>query len=375
MSYGYLQAKILVGRELKAQHSLAGKTASALNVPLLLGPVGGGKTALARGMAEEHAMFYAPINSGENSDPTDVAGVPVPSMIRSLLRDGTSSEKADARGQYMEWVLNRYATMACSEPVFLFFDDLDKAPPKVQGALLGITGNRMFRDRPLHPGTLLMGAGNRIDDDAYANEISESLRTRMTIIEMVPDVRSFSLYGTQTGEINPAFLGYLQWKPEHLHKWQDGVNRFPTPRGWWEASKQTELFPDPFEDVFGNGVAENWKGIVARKLGDPVANDFWAWFEIISKVDVQGILINGTLPVLADPKKTRMTQFACVYAVSQVLNKDGVSKKHTGLAVLVDSLEADMRVAFLVQLSGKLRADIAKLFPHVASTVMKDLVG
>lgn len=377
MSYGFKQAEILVRRELETQQKLAAKNPNALNVPLLLGPVGGGKTALARGLADEYAMFYAPINSGENSDPTDVAGVPVPSMIRTLMRTGTFSEKEEAAGHYMEWVLNRFATMACLEPVFLFFDDLDKAPPKVQGALLGITGNRMFRDRPLHPGTLLMGAGNRIDDDMYANEISESLRTRMTIIEMVPDVPSFAAYAVKTGEINPAFIGYLQWKPEHLHRWQAGVSRFPTPRGWWEASRQCEVYPDPFEDVFKNGIGNNWKGIVARKLGEPVANDFWAWFEIISKIDVEALLTTGLLPVSGkskEPNATRMTQYAAVFATAQYLNRGGVHKKHKGLPKLVEDLEADMRVAFLVQLSSSTRSQIASVFPSAANTVMKELI-
>ena len=90
----------------------------------------------------------------------------------------------------------------------------------------------MFRDQRVHPHTLMMCAGNRTDDDMYANQISESLRTRATIIEMKPDVVSFSEYATKTGKIHPMVIGFLQYKPEYLHRWIDGASRFPTPRGW-----------------------------------------------------------------------------------------------------------------------------------------------
>jgi hypothetical protein len=372
-TYGFKPAEILVRRELEMQTKLIQKGVEhPLNNPLLLGPVGGGKTAIARRACEHYSLTLLAINCGENSDATDVSGVPVPGMIRWLMQNGTESEKAGARGAYMEWVLNRYAAMACIQPGFLFFDDLDKAPPVVQGALLGVTANRKFRDKDLHPGTLIMGAGNRLDDDIYANEISESLRTRMTIIEMAPDILSFTEYGRDSGEIHEAVIGYLQFKPAHLHEWKEGVARFPTPRGWWEASQQLFEYFNPVEDVFQNGAKENWKGIVARKVGDHVANDFWAWYEIIQKVDVQEILHRGNLQLSGDAAARRMQQYASVFAVAQYLNVKGVEKKHVGLKKWVPALDGEMRVALIVQLKHKVRVNIASHFPETGDEMLAE---
>jgi hypothetical protein len=274
----------------------------------------------------------------------------------------------------MEWVLNRYATMACIAPGFLFFDDLDKAPPAVQGALLGVTANRRFRDKELHPGTLVMGAGNRLDDDIYANEISESLRTRMTIIEMMPDVLSFSEYGRASGDVHDVVMGYLQFKPEHLHQWKEGVSRFPTPRGWWEASQQLFAYDNPFEDVFKNGSPDNWKGIISRKLGDHVANDFWAWYKIIKSVNVTDILLHGRFAVTGDASEKRMQQYAAVFAVSQELNQNGVKPSYVGIDSWVPALDPEMRVALIVQLKRKVRTDIAALFPRGGDEMLADFV-
>lgn len=375
MSYGFNQAEILVRRELDLQATLISKGVEhPLNNPLLLGPTGAGKTAIAKRACDHYELTLLAINCGENSDPTDVSGIPVPDMIRYFIHNGTTGEKSEAKAAYMEWVLNRYAAMACHQPGFLFFDDLDKAQPPVQGALLGVTANRYFRDRPLHPGTLIMGAGNRLGDDQYANEIGESLRTRMTIIEMVPDVGSFVTYGRASGEIHDQIMGYLMFKPDHLHQWIENVNRFPTPRGWWEASQQFFAWPDPIEDVFKNGAMSNWKGIISRKCGDAVSNDFWAWHEIISKVEVDKILTTGNVSFSGDPSDRRMQQFAAVYAVAIRLNTSGVKPTYTGLEQLVKGIDAEMRVALIVQLKSKVRIDIASIFPGTADEMMSDLV-
>lgn len=381
--YSYKQAKLLLRRELETQARLSRLGMSqALSIPLLLGPVGSGKTALAKWAALEFDLMFCPMNSGENSDATDVSGVPMPADLGRALeevKDPRALErKEEPGGHFMEWVLNRYAALACEYPVLLFFDDLDKAPPPVQNAMLGITGERRFRDRTLHPGTLILCAGNRLTDDEYANQISESMRTRVTILEMEPDVASFTEYGRQPfgddedeQNIHPAILGFLQYKPSLLHDWKEEVNRFPTPRGWWEASRHFYAYPDPAEDI--GGIA-NWKSIVARKCGGHVASDFWAWFEILRNVDIKSLLTKGTMPPYSDSAQRRMAQYAAIFKVAHTLTADGVKKSYAGLERFIDGLEPEARVALAVQLPTKVRAQVAKTFPAAGSALIQDIL-
>lgn len=359
--YKFGEAMRVVERELSMQAALAKTDPQPLHIPLLLGPVGCGKTAIAHAMAEKFELPLQVINCGENADATDVSGLPVPGGMTA--RDIPVTK----------WALNVTAANACAAPVLLFFDDLDKGPKQVQGALLSVMGARYFRDWPLHRRTLVMAAGNRLDDDAHASEISESLRTRVTILELLPDVESFTAYGRE-GAIQPAILGYLQHKPEHLHKPQEGVNRFPTPRGWQEASNQMTAYPDPFEDLLGNKSNNNWKVIVSNKLGEHVANDFWAWYTIVAKINVQELLTRGNLQVLNDDLSA-LTRYAAIYAVALYLNTNGVSKKHTGLHTWVSEfLHKEMRIAFAIQLSASTRAALVKELPDVAQKIMESYV-
>lgn len=380
----FWQAQLRVHENLKIQSKLAASNdREVFNIPCLLAPVGIGKTAMAESEAERFELPLRAINNGENSDPTDVSGVPVPLALRNLIADPTGEGTKKVDTEYMMWVLNEYAAEACEHGVFLFLDDIDKAPPPIQGALLGIFGNRRFRNRRIHPHTLIMAAGNRTEDDIYAHQLSESIKTRITIIEMAPDVMAFCEYGTKTGRIHPHVSGFLQYKPDYLHKWMEGVNRFPTPRGWREVSVHFNESPDPFADTFRTGNKDNWKTIVAEKCGDPVSKDFWGWYKIIRKVDVQKVLRTGVITDMTDddgkPADKRMAEFAAMFAISQELNNNGVKKDYVGLNHLFDDknpsgVSKEMRVALTVQLKRNVRTQIANLFTKAADQMMAVLV-
>lgn len=365
-AYTFPQALAIVRRELDTQSALATVEGimTGMHVPFLLGTQGIGKTRIARDEAARRKLDCLIINCGELSDTTELAGMLIPAMTRSV-----------GRIPVLTYGLQDLAARACAEGVLLLLDDVDKAPPQLQGAMLSIIGSRHFRSYPLHPSTLLMCAGNQVDDDMYANDISESLRTRVTIVEMIPDVKAFCEWGAETEVIHPAILGFLQWKPLLLHQKKTGVARFPTPRGWEEASFDLYRNDNPHEDILGNGTKNAWKILVELRCGGEVANDFWAWHEVVKNVDVAGILSTGksASAAPATSEDAVMTQYAEVFAVVSTLNLKGVKKAHYGLSTFVDHLSPEMRVAMTIQLNKPAQRDIRDLHPTVASLLMRDI--
>lgn len=344
-----------------------------LSVPCLMGGVGIGKTEMAAelvaAVGEEigDSLLFEAIATGEASDPTDTAGIP---WVLPVEPEHAESEKEFKT----LWVLNRAAFQACKVPTGLLFDDIDKATPLVVNSLLNVFVHRRFKDFKLHPNSVMLCAGNRSIDDKSANELSESIRTRITIIEVEASLQDFVEYGKREDKngnplIHPMLLGFLNYKPEALHQHQENVYRFPTPRGYRETSLHMSMFPD----------ISTWKRLLERKLGTPTANDFWSWHTILSKIDVDYILENGTLKgTPSDPKvpaevAKKMAEFAAVFAVTDRLNKK-ISPNHKGLEKFCTDLAPELRVAFLLQLQEKVKTEFRRHYTKAAGLIMGTII-
>lgn len=344
-----------------------------LSIPCLLGGVGIGKTEMAEALSVEageklidDCMVFEPIPTGEASDPTDTSGIP---WVITVDGEPTKSEYR------VLWALNRAAWDACHHPCLLLFDDIDKATPIVVNSLLHLFVHRRFKDFTLHPKTLMMCAGNRTTDDVSANALSESIRTRVTPIEVEADFKDFSQWALdvpdgQPAKVHPTLLGFLNYKPDLLHKHDEKMLRFPTPRGYRETSLHMYEFPE----------TKGWHRLVERKLGKHVAADFWSWFTILSKIDVDHLLDHGTLksPISAEkgtPVEVaqRMAEFASVFALTERLNQK-IRDDHNGLPKFIDNLSPELQVAFLLQLREPTKRDFRNFYKNAAGKIMGNII-
>lgn len=332
--------------ELAAQHRFR-----HLNIPLVLGPVGTGKTSLFDKAANHRGLGLIDINCGENSDAVELTGFPLPSP--KTMGEGI---------KYAEWVLNRLAARACAEPVLLFFDDIDKAKPVIQAALLAAFGKRKFRDYGFHPDTLIGCAGNRVEDDIAANRLTESIITRVTPIYLEPNINDFLAWGSEeiNGEprIHEVIRGFLSYSPEHLHKHHpDTMLRFPTPRGWEEASKQISCAEE-----------SRWPRIVERKAGTTTGSDFMLWYEIVRAVDTETLLYRA-----GSVGDSHVDHYAAAYACSSYLNRNGYEFGMT-LYSFLEQLNPDTRIAFGMFLRDDVNEKIVKTAPETAALLLDGLM-
>lgn len=360
------------------QELLVQRDEQYLNIPSLMGGVGIGKTegafSLCMRLAEEanDQILFESIATGEAGDPTDTIGIP---WILQVNPNDAESEKEFK----VLWALNRAAYQACRWPTMLLFDDIDKATKLVTNALLRLFVERRFKDSKLHPLSVMMCCGNRAIDDIHANDLSESIKTRITIIEVEPNVDDFIEWSNTSPDpdkpfIHPMLMGWLPSKPEMLHKKDEGVYRFPTPRGYRESTMHMY-----------RQASTHWKPILERKIGEPATNDFLVWFNIYRKIDVDFILENGRLKepladeVGADGKKlpqevvNKLGEFASVFAVVERLNRK-IRHDHKGLEKFIDGLSPELRVAFKLQLTKKTNDDFQKFYQKASGQIMAGII-
>jgi hypothetical protein len=120
--------------------------------------------------------------------------------------------------------------------------------------------------------------------------------------------------------------------------------------------------------------------MLIRKLGEGYANDFWIWYTIVRKIDVDYVLQFGSLkePITGTEKMSadvaqKIGEFAAVFAVVDRLNIK-VRGDHAGLETFVDRLSPELRVAFLLQLRGPAKRDFQKHYPRAAAQIMGGII-
>lgn len=194
---------------------------------------------------------------------------------------------------------------------------------------------------------------------------------------MSADLDSWSRWGLETQAIREEIVGFLRWQPTAFSGRSKDTARFPTPRGWEEASQDMKLYPDPFEDVLGDKSNSNWRVIVGLRCGRSTAETFWAWYLMVRDVDLDEILQSGKLKSKkGQADDVIMLTYAAVYAVATRLEQGNTSpKKHPGIHIFVESLTREHRVALLVQLSRAGQNLLLTKFPDTHALIASAVTG
>jgi MoxR-like ATPase len=179
---------------------------------MILGAPGIGKTALVQQFAE---LVGLPCVSllGSQLAPEDLLGVP------QLLPDG--------RSRFCPPTL-----IAQPAPYLLFLDELNASSPEVQKAFYSLIHDRRIGEYRLPAGSIVIGAGNRAQDNAITKPMSSALVNRMLHVHLKVSARDWLEWAHRAG-LHPLVLEYIQNRPDHL--WSQPPKHeepFSTPRSW-----------------------------------------------------------------------------------------------------------------------------------------------
>ena len=103
--------------------------------------------------------------------------------------------------------------IARKEPYVLFLDELNACSQDIQKAFYSLIHEKRIGEYHLPEGSVVIGAGNRMQDAAIVKTMSSALINRMFHVQMKPDVNKWLTWGYEN-EIHPLILEYRTsvWK-------------------------------------------------------------------------------------------------------------------------------------------------------------------
>ncbi len=181
---------------------------------MIWGPPGIGKSSIVAQAAERAKLAFIDVRLSQLA-PTDLRGLPVPT-------DGVS-----------RWFPPEFLPREGSGVLFL--DELNMAPPTMQGVAQQLILDRRVGSYVLPDGWFVWAAGNRKEDRASVFDMPAPLANRFIHLDVAADIESFRTYAIER-QLDPRINAFLAFRPELVHQLDTQQPAWPSPRSWDMAS-------------------------------------------------------------------------------------------------------------------------------------------
>lgn len=208
---------------------------STVRPVFIWGAPGIGKSAIVEQFAESVGLECVSL-LGSQLAPEDIIGVP-------QIVEGRS-------------VFCPPRMIAREEPYCLFLDELNACSQEVQKAFYSLILERRIGEYRLPEGSIVVGAGNRAQDNAITKPMSSALLNRMFHVELRADSRLWLEWAAGHG-IHPWVYDYICTRPDQLWSQPSKTEEpFSTPRSW-------HMLSDALNSC-GSGITEQEIAILAN---------------------------------------------------------------------------------------------------------------
>jgi hypothetical protein len=251
------------------QH-LAGVSHKHFIIPCFIGDPGVGKTSIPNQVAAEegvplHTTIIAQYDAGEMGGfgiPTDV--VFEEEDDEGKIRRYTEKRVIRARPDYLPDPRTPEGVVGIWN-----LDELMQAFLANQNICSQIVNEYRVGEHPISHGITICCTGNKPENKAGTTTMPMHLRDRLMFINIEADHKDFNDYANQRG-LHRWVRAFVQKNPAFLHKFEVGVNAFPSPRSWERTSELLKMGHAPHiltECLYG-------------QIGEGMASQFLAWVKV-----------------------------------------------------------------------------------------------
>ncbi|MFN3200330.1 MAG: ATP-binding protein [Bradymonadia bacterium] len=234
---------------------LDGLVQSGLDLSVMIwGPPGIGKSSIVAQVAKRREHDFVDVRLSQLA-PTDLRGLPVP-------EDGEA-----------KWFPPEF--LPRSGKGILFLDEMNMAPPAVQGIAQQLVLDRKVGNYTVPEGWFIWAAGNRKEDRASVFDMPAPLANRFIHLSVGAELKSFQKYAASRN-LHPQVVAFVAFRPNLLHNLDPQSPAWPSPRSWEMASRlHSHDLP------------------VAPAVGAGAAAEFTAFLKIYSKLPDLSEILEG----------------------------------------------------------------------------------
>lgn len=169
-------------------------------------------------------------------------GLPVVERRASQMTEGDLVGLPSTDGNITSFNPPDWYAQACSEPVLLFLDEVDRAVSEVRQGIFELTDSRKLNGHTLHEDTLVFACVNGGEHGAQyqVGEMDPAELDRWTTFDLEPSVEDWLEWGKTN--VNSIVYDFITSSPGHLeHSGEFEPNKiYPSRRSWKRCNDATE---------------------------------------------------------------------------------------------------------------------------------------
>ena len=306
----------------------------------------------ARGLSwDEEASKTRPLRDGEASLPVveirasqmtegDLLGLPSPHEVN------INGEKAASLRPFA-WLVK-----ACTEPVVLFLDEVDRATTEVRQGFFQLGDSRQINGWKLHPGTVVFGAVNGGVHAAQYQvaDMDPAELDRWVCFDVEPSVEDWLNWGkTEVHSIIWDFINQNKDHLEHKGEFEPGTV-YPSRRSWHRLSNTLAKANMLDSEKADMGLLFNLShGFVGFEAAVAL-KDFVEQYE--RQVTVEDILVHGSIEKTKDFGLVDHVALIEKMAAADVFTSPIDDSKIVNLVTYFDVLPAEARMKLFTTLTA-----------------------
>ncbi|MDY7013995.1 MAG: MoxR family ATPase [Cyanobacteriota bacterium] len=228
------------------------------------GPPGIGKSSIVAQIAEAHKIDFVDVRLSQLA-PTDLRGLPV-------ATEGIS-----------KWYPPEF--LPRTGQGILFLDELNMAPPAMQGMAQQLILDRRVGSYEVPDGWYIWAACNRKEDRAAVFDMPSPLANRFLHLHVEPDFESFKAYALATA-LHEQIIAFLSFRSTLLHKLNPQQPAWPSPRSWEMAARLHSAAMD-----------------IAPAVGEGAAAEFAAYLQVYENLPDISVILDGGGKTISFPQE------------------------------------------------------------------------
>ncbi len=286
---------------------------------MIWGPPGIGKSSIVAQTAAAHGLDFIDLRLSQLA-PTDLRGLPVP-------------ENGISRWYPPEFLPRGGAGL--TNGGILFLDELNMAPPAMQGMAQQLILDRKVGSYVVPEGWFIWAAGNRKEDRAAVFDMPAPLANRFLHLEVEADWESFKAHALAQAW-HEQIIAFLSFRPTLLHAMDPLKPAWPSPRSWEMASRLHNVGLDP-----------------STVVGAAAATEFTTYLKIYETLPALEPILEGTGEKIAFPSEPS-ARYATTIGLT--VRAGTAARGYRGFQWLAQKAPAEWLQLFVVDLFRKLRA-------------------